>query len=608
MSIPLNPLDDKSSVVCRCVLVAFPDTISAENAEIDLDEDVFLGQEKYGGVVLASDFAPTSTQIIQFSIDYTWRSVEVLSTLTAGEMMVVDRNATSFLNVLKTEVVDRFSISLENITFVLKTFFIVGDDSGGGTNIIHTNSFIFSVPDIRHLANNKTNSYMLTMLALYNAKTQLPNYSSLYNFTLTHAEGNLNKEIPIPDPVLEGIQNRAEEDSAKSESRSVRLNKSRPMITLGDAFNALEKDLNESVDIHDMQLQKWQEVIRDDFSTKLGIPAIQTKDIPIKYTVTLDPEYVEYKIDNRNLPFEQPEQTQTQIGIRSIPCKAGESLYSVIDKIFAYSKKIGEDAIDGFRPKVVCTWRKIGENVHLDIVVKKVAISVNQKGSKDTGPGDGGVNPLEFFYRTNSSNPAEQNTDTNHMIGRVSRNDKIEITENSASTGDGRVSYGGDRENITVERNPDKPFFQNGFSGHRSFLATHKVMGVEYPKELAKYLSSGYTNQYLQDGGITIQINGNPELFSDLMRHPSDVANGQAGSSVNLYKFPEVFPMYAKVRIYYNLNENLGRDSGIDPEFELRDTEFYHEDTFMHIHKVTSTMNSGKFTQVLHLLRTDDLI
>ena len=601
MSIPENILDTTENYICHCVIAAFPNTPEAEQTEIPLEKALDMGDNIPGsqGIVVVNDHRPSASQVLQFNIEYNWRSVEVISTLTAGEIMIADRNATGFIKFLKESVSDEFGLSLGNITFVLKVFWLFENSSGSSSpEIVDSKKFYFSVADIRHKTDTAHNVYMMNVLSLYNAKMQLPNLCNLYNMTLTHEDGNLHDEIPTPQQPGGGIRPRAEEDAAKLPPRQERIDKSKPMETLDDVFNALETELNESVEIHDMQLQKWQEIIREGFEEKLLTPAIQVKDLPIEYEVHLEDPYPSYKIDNRNLPFEQPEQAQFVKGIRTIPCKAGESFYKFIDNIIGMTKTAGIDAEQGFRPKVVAVWRNLGDTLKVDIRIRRVEIA-----SKETGPGEGAIDPLTFFYRPNSGDPDIQNVDVYKIVGRTSKNVNIEVTEESPETEEGQVSFGGDRENITVEREPGFDFFQAGYSGHRAFIANNKVMGVEFPHEFAKYLSSGFTMQYLQDAEMKITIRGNPDLFSDVIRQPTSVADGSTDSPV-YYARPEMFPMHVRFKIYYT-DPN---DTDTDFENENLTGLFYYEDLYMHLYKIQNSMSNGIFYQHLHLLREDELI
>lgn len=57
----------------------------------------------------------------------------------------------------------------------------------------------------------------------------------------------------------------------------------------------------------------------------------------------MEDKYNSYKIDNRNLPFEQPEQDQRLEGIRVVPFHMGTTMNSAIDTIMLMSKSVGKD-------------------------------------------------------------------------------------------------------------------------------------------------------------------------------------------------------------------------------------------------------------------------
>lgn len=597
MSNPANSLDQFETYLTHCVIAAFPNTPDAESADILLDKDLNMGDElpNSNGIVVVNDHRPSPTQVQHFNLEFCWRSIEPISSIMAGEITLADRNATGFIKFLKEKVVDHFGISLENITFAMRIFWVTAEAAQGGQRVFDSDKFYFSVSDVRHNTKSKSNLYMLPVVALYNTKMQLPNLCNMYNMTVTHKDGSLHKEIPTPVPSGGSIVPRAVED-IKYLPRRARLQKSKPMETLKEVFEALEADLNASTEIHQLQLQKWQEVVRDDYNFKLGQPVRQKKELPIKYTITLEDDYPSYKIDNRNLPFEQPNQKQATPGIRAIPTYPGETFYSLIDRIFSMTRRAGIDASNFLRPKVVATWQKIGDELHVDIVIRKHEIP-------NVNSGGGSPNPIEFFYRPNAGPPSEQNVDAYSILGKTGRNDLLHITEANPATEDGRVSYGGDRENITAERMQATKFFKAGYSGHRAFIANNKVMGVEFPETLGTYLQSGFTMQYLQDSDMVISIRGNPELMSDMFRPPSEVANGDPGNWT-YYPRPEIEPMYVKFRIYYTPKQDL--DSNF--ESELVDGQFYHEDRFMHLYKIENQMINGIFFQKLHMLRTDDLI
>lgn len=603
MSTPRNLIDDYSSYRIHAIMAAFKDTEAAEETVLPLSDSLDRGDRIGSGVVIFNDAKPSATKMSQLRHTFEWNSLRVAHTLTMGDLMLTDRNAASLLTFLRDKVVFPLETSLENLTFSLRIFWVLDTQNDVERDLISSTHFYFSVPEIKHSSDGSYNYYRLPMIALQDTKCQLPNYSNLYNFTVTHQSGNLHEKVPEPIGAGARIVPRGEEDAFKDEIRQSRIDLSTPMITLLDAMEALQADLNATNKVHLSQLQIWQSYIRDDFIDKLPRDLDQKKEIPIDYSVYLDPVYHEYKIDNRNLPFEQPEQNQPRPGIRAIPSKAGEPLSDMIDRIMRLSKKIGDDVENGLRYKVVTTWRRMPNNrIKYDIQIHQFVLPETTPGVKDTGPGASAIRPLMFEYKTTKNNEIYE------LSGRTSRNDRLTILETDVETEEGRVSYGGDRESVSAERDIEKSFFESGFSGPRAFIRENRTTGVEYPRALANAMKSRFANQFKEDAKITITINGNPELYSDLLRKPSDVVDRDAGGAT-LYKFVEKEPMYAKliIRNTDSSSDEETEESVTEKEEDLTDI-FHHRETHMHVYRIDTHISAGAFTQKLHLLRTDDLV
>lgn len=605
MSDPRNPVDQYDTYKTVAILAAFKYTDAAEETTLPLDIKLDRGDPVGEGIVILNDARPTATDLVRFQHTYEWNSLDVNHTFSAGEMLVSDRNAVSLISFIRSSVIEEFNTSLENLTFSLRLFWILDKNDTDDTEVIKSSHFIFSIPEIRHSSDGTHNYYSMPMLSLYNMKCQLPNYSNLYNMTITHEDGNLAEKTPTPNPGGGSIKPRGEEDGSKLSPRKERMDLSKPMITLEDVTNGIKADLEARNDMHKGQLQAWQSIIRDDFSDKINRSPEQVKDVPIKYNFSLGSEYPEYIIDNRNLPFEQPEQNQTKAGIRSIPTRTGETLSRLISRVMNMSKRVGEDAGEGFTYKIATPWRRLKSNIiNYDIVIDKIENPTNQKGGKDTGPGESAVDSgLTFYYKL------DNNWDVIGLYGRTSRNDILTVIEANAETEDGRVSFGGDRETMAVEREQEvTEFFRVGFSGPTALHNEKRVMGVEYPKEFAQATRMKLRSQTMQDSEMTITINGNPELYSDLLRNPSDVANSSLGSPApSHYQFIEKYPIYARLIIRNTSSNNTEDDLEPEQENKIPD-KYHHEDTYMHIHRIDTIMERGKFLQKLHMLRRDDVV
>jgi hypothetical protein len=601
MSTPKNPLELKNGYTSYFVLMAFPDTIKAESKAEDISlEDGPEGAKKHGGIVIINDsiepeVAPSKFMVKDFNFEYVWSSNHINSTISGGSLIISDTSGGEFLTFISEKVTGPFSTSLENMTFVLRIFWTA--DAGleqADRDIIKTEPLFFSIPEIDHKIEANSHYYDCDIVALYNTRAQYTSYSRIYGMTVTHDSGNLHDEIPEAQTGGGSIKPRKEEDAEKKDARKTRIEKSKPMKTLGDAFKALEKELNESTKIHKTQLQKWQQVIRDDYEAKLKEPKLK-KEIKIKYTITLDSEYANYAIDNRNLPFEQPEQKQDQGGVRVIPTQYGETIDDAIDRIMEYAKEIGNDA--GKTPKKdykVCkVWRRDGDQVLYDIVIKQYVVPFNPKTAGDnTGPGESASKPLEFYYKV-----SEKDFDVIMFEGSLHKSRALTIIEDVDDSEKARLAFGAEREPITAEREQNIPYFETGYSGNTAKVSNTRTLGVEYPKELAQTIKIKYPIQNIQQSAINITIPGNPDLMSDVMRMPSKVASENAEPAL-YYKRPEVLPLYAKVIIEHEPIQEGDKPYG---------PSFYHSE-WMHIYKIENIITDGTFFQRLTLLRTDDMV
>ena len=124
------------------------------------------------------------------------------------------------------------------------------------------------------------------------------------------------------------------------------------MLTLKDMFEGLEADLNQLKYENAAQLQEWRRQIRSDNQPDKIVVAPQQKkppkpkELPLDYVIDLDDVYNEYPIDNRNMPFEQPETAQDQVGLRVFPIRPGANIFEIVERMMLLSKRVGEDAVD----------------------------------------------------------------------------------------------------------------------------------------------------------------------------------------------------------------------------------------------------------------------
>jgi hypothetical protein len=171
--------------------------------------------------------------------------------------------------------------------------------------------------------------------------------------------------------------------------------------------------------------------------------------------------------------------------------------------------------------------------------------------------------------------------------------------EQQTSNTNALVVYG-DREQITVERLTNEQFFSAQFSGLRAMVNPYLNYGLESGTDASK-IDNMINVGMQQQTQYSITIAGNSALLSDLNRMPSDVANGKTGKA-QLYKLPELLPMYLKLTIYMKpfAFEGLPPDDSVPEKFYF--------DNYLFMYRVTNTFEQGAFTQTLDLLRTDGTV
>ena len=634
MSLPVNKLEKPSSYATYFVVAAYAKTDEAESEQLSIT-DGKEGEFTEGGkgIVIVNDAikennAPTRFIVKDFRFDFNWVGTHVNTTSSGGSMIITDTTSGEFLTFLKQEVLERLGTSLENITFSARLFFVV--DKNDEVDILPTNHLLFSISQIEHKLAGNMHFYDCDVIPLYNAKAHYTNYTRLYNISITHKEGELHEEIPEADPSGSSIKSRKEEDEEKKDKRTDRIKKSKPMTKIKDAFEGLELDLNESTKMHKKQYQEWQSIIREGFTDKIKDPKQRkAEELPIHFLMHLDDQYDDsYIIDNRNLPFEQPEQRQNSPGVRVIPTRYGEKIQDVVDRIMEYSRKVGIDARggeagDGLKKdyKVGLTWRRLLDEVKYDIWVRKYTLPQNPAEGPNSGNNaESSVKPFTFFFKgsgnsensTESSNTEESEESSNesnanrddlmNVNGILHRSDSLVVIEDVIDTEPGRLSFGAEREAISAEREPNIDFFKSGYSGNRANILNVKTLGVEYPRELAQNVKIKYPVQNTQQSALEITIRGNPDLLSDLFRSPTQVADGNPGDAQH-YKLPEVYPMYAKVMIQHEAVEDPSELNNGTPT----DSAFYHTE-WMHIYKIETIVKGSSMFQKLTLLRTDTVI
>jgi hypothetical protein len=372
------------------------------------------------------------------------------------------------------------------------------------------------------------------------------------------------------------------------------------MVNLADLMGGFELELKNQVTPKKSRVENFYSIVRPSYVKNL-LPTKQEKNngaLPLDYNIHLDKAYNNYVIDNRNLAFEQPEQSQDQNGIKHFAIKPGKPIDGAIRNMFKMSSKVGDDAISPDGPKAMMTnlstIKTCDDKYQIDVHIKQYVIPYNSI-NKDTGPGESFVSPLIFNY--NKYNDA---SDTSRDIIKISTSlfsdTALNVMEQTNKSQENRSVIGG-REQITYERNASSDFFHTSYSGVR-VMTDQRNYQLENPQSVAGIDAVNRIN-LIQNTELTMEIIGNPDFMSDLFRDPIKVAT-EDPDSPNFYKFPEYYPMYAKVKIYLKPVNSTGL--AID---QSGDPEFYYSG-YYHIGHVTTTLYGGELRQILKLYRTDD--
>ncbi len=601
MSNPKNPLSELLSYEPRHILLAFDNAEAASNfvmptTPIGKCGDSLKNLSCGNGIIVVNELEDDS----YFVADLTWSfdffsPVTPHSTISAGSFIIADSRGNQFPSFLR-RVARRLSMPETSITFYMLTMFRGRTlDNSVSVNYM-TNPLIISLTDAATgFREGLVNRFVFNFAFLHNTVGQLPNYSRLNQFTVTNKENNPSRSVPTTDSGKAEIISRAKEDALNDSKRRDRLNQSAPMRNLKDVFAGFEAELQEMRFTNKRQLQEFISVVRPDAVKKIKPPkAKRVKDgqsLPITFTVNLDPAYHSYPVDNRNLMTEQTETRQAAAGITSLTVPPGGSIYSATETLMKLSSRVGEDVANGYGFKMVMSSVTDCEGIVKNTInVFKYKIPLNKVGSTDTGPDkDGNVKTLELEYMDTSAG-----TDVMSLSYAASpSNDVVILEEDSDDLKDDAVTASSQREQLTFERAE-----RGGFAGLRAGTSPTNY-GLESAGKgiLTDTLKHRYA---LSQNTLTIVgIVGNPDLYSDLARNPVKVAKRDAGAP-HMYRFPEYYPMYLKVKVKIANSHTYGV-SGDDEDY------WYHTYHY-HLAGVTNRITSGRFTQTLRLLSTDDAI
>lgn len=600
MSEPINPLSEFNAYNVRHILAAFATTTSAESTVLK-KESGSAGEAVGDGFIIVNELEDFKFRIK--SLVWEWRKhgyTGLSTTSMDGYIDITDHTGGYFLDWFEKNVRLKLQISTEQMTFALKTFFIGINRNGEPVpKVIQAEPLICRVHNISDTMNNKKvgTTIRLYFSAAYNTSAQSPTICKPYQMTLTHKDGQLNNVAPQVYGGSGGLKFRGIEDATLFPERKIRLEKSKPMKTLKDVFDALESSLNQQAFVHQRQVQDWLALIRPDYIKKIEVPEQERGDLPIKFKVRLDPIYSNYEIDNRNLPFEQEDEKVENPGVTAIPFRAGASIVEMVDTIMRYSSQVGIDVDDDFIYKTNISCSRTSETLNINIKVKRITLPYNTTG-RNTGPGDGIVmGPLSFTFK------AGDRSDTDIMYFTTNINSATGIV--TLEDGEKKLPVYGNREPITAERIPENAsgtqYFKSEYSGLRMPIIPYLNTSVEDPVASAK-IDSALLISSDQASNHQLEIRGNPYLMSDLQRKPSDAAELDSPGSAKLYKIPESYPMYLKVDIFMKTDSALGLEAikGINQKYFY--TNWYE------ITGVTNNLTNGKFIQTINLDKTDNII
>jgi hypothetical protein len=622
MSIPNNPLDVGGTSTHRHILLAFEyaeDAVKLESFDPGkaivgepLKSDAFVGQT----MVVVNETNDKRFSISEAMWDFNYApTVGIITSTSVGRIVISDRRvAYSFLDFLRVNLLDTLGkgTSLSHVTFVLKTIFSVNSDVDGDEDHIYPRPFYFNIDSIETLPTKKSatpKNHILKAIGISNSLGLLPALSELNQFTITHKDGNIHNTLPSSgfQGSGGGIPTRSDDNTFNTSERKKRLDLSKPMVTLQDVFEGFEADLNQQRYAHKGQLQLWLREIRSgDTVDKILIAPEQKKgpdkSLPLTFKVDLDKEYRNYLVDNRNMPFEQPDVVQDKKGINVYSISAGSTICEAVTKIMYLSKAIGQDASVKYKTTFKTTITPIRTKTEyvINIKIRKYLIPNNPSDKKtNTGPGTG-IYPLHFYI---NDGPERRHTDIVSMRSNIRYQSADVVLEQQKESPVGAGVVFADREQSTSERSPELGFYETLYSGVRSLTAPHVIDGLESAQQAGNIYTLLDADSYDQTTRCDLIIHGNPNLMSDMNRNPAEVVSDVDGE-VNYYPKPETEPMYVKLTIFEAQINVEGIENDDVPN------RFYF-DEFYHMTRVVNVFGGGKgrsFYQYLSLQRTDDLI
>lgn len=597
----LHPLASYKNYTVKHILTAFQYSEDAYSAVLtpDIGKSGTHIISKCGkGVVLVNEFTDLTVSVAYCETTWSFFSpLSVKSSSYVGTMSIDDVSGFMFADILK-DFADELNTSMHHLTIAWVPIFI-GDGNAKIEDLISPNPMHFHITKfIQDVTGVVGRKYIFEFIASYNTHGLLPQYSRLYQSTITNRSSNLTNTLPAPVNSSSGIQATRKEDSFKLNARKLRLDKVKLMSTIGDVMQGLEEVLDSQKLPNKKQVQVISSIFRDEYVKKIKEDK-QQDIIPIDYTVDIEEYYAKMEINNRNLPFEQYELDQSLVGISTMTIPMGSTPASAINTIMKMSRSVAQD--HSKTPAITyrtttSTNRDCSGNYKINIKVRQAVAPHNSGDNSETGPGDSLVDKevgvIDYVY---DNVDARDNNVTTVSFASFP-NIKLTSLEDVEDQPDAKDVYG-NREPITSSRFSSlTKFFREGFSGFNSILNVSRNNGLEDSN--AGSTLSGFNET--QQTTYVLTITGNPHLLNDINRNPYDVIHDEKSKEARserghyiIYKNVETDPMYIKLKLFNTSHS---------------DTREYFYDGYLHLYKIQSIFIPGAFMQHLYCGRTEEIL
>lgn len=613
----LNPLDSFPSSTVYHILIAFEKSEDAYTSRINglsvPANGIVFNASSIGGtgngkaIVVVNELYDKSTNIVHAESSWSFFAPHDSKTTSyVGTITTRDQSGFLFTQTLK-ELTQDLGISLHHLTFAWVPLFLCQTQQDDNVRIF-VNPLYFHITSLSQSVDNVMGrTYQLDFVSCYNTYGNGPQFSELYQNTITHNASNNANIVPKNGSFSLGINLVKDEDEEKLKKRQDRLNSVKYMTTVGDFAASLEYSMNNQKTSHKTQLQEFLGLIKDSHSRKIK-PLKQEDALPIEYKINCCPYYINKKLDNRNLPYEQTEIDQNIAGISSMTFPLGYSIHQVLSRVMTMSKDIGADHQSNDKVmtyKFTTTTNRNTEGKYIINTKINNYISPFNSNQRNTGPGTNLIKgkTIELTY---------QNTTDNSDIMSISYSSGPQFSLNNLEEVDDAPdtqSIYGDREPPTSNRNRGTlKYFNNSFSGVPVSRSINNNIGLQNSQTASAISNFKEQQQVL----YTIEIKGNPHLLSDINRNPLDVMQPQVVTDskssntigrYNIYSNVEYSPMYIKVRIL--LDSSIGGKSLTATQRKTIQPSFYYSD-YLHITRIDNIFSGGGFIQYIYCSRTDE--